>query len=162
MLVRNHQLEPLLDLKSHRTFWAFLFCTRPGPSDSHSGFRIPLGTGGPRTVAACKNPRGNVQKFCQQVYNRLIYRPHNSYQAATANHVRCVWTCNEIECSHDKIIITTVPCYSGKIITHLLLLALLLILHTCNNTDNNKLLIQLCTMGIHIYSWNIPCSFCAL
>ena len=43
--------------------------------------------------------------------------------------------CNEIEGSYDKIIITIVPSYT------LLLLALLLVLHTCNNTNGNKLVI---------------------
>ena len=41
----------------------------------------------------------------------------------------------------DKIIITTVPSYTGKIIVRLLLLALLLVLRTRNNTDGNKLVI---------------------
>ena len=48
---------------------------------------------------------------------------------------------NEIEGSYDKIIITIVPSYTGKNITRLLPLALLLMLHTCNNTDGNKLMI---------------------
>ena len=46
--------------------------------------------------------------------------------------------CNEIEGSYDTIIIIIV---SGKNIIHLLPLALLLVLHTCNNTDGNKLVI---------------------
>ena len=50
-------------------------------------------------------------------------------------------TCNEIEGSYDKIIITIVPSYTGKNITRLLPLALLLVLRTCNNTDGNKLVI---------------------
>ena len=36
---------------------------------------------------------------------------------------------------------TIVPSYTGKKITHLLPLALLLVLHTHNNTDGNKLMI---------------------
>ena len=52
-----------------------------------------------------------------------------------------VWTCNEIEGLYDKIIITIVPSYTGKNITCLLPLALLLVLHTCNNSDGNKLVI---------------------
>ena len=43
--------------------------------------------------------------------------------------------------SYDKIIITIVPSYTGKNITRLLPLALLLVLRTRNNTDGNKLVI---------------------
>ena len=50
-------------------------------------------------------------------------------------------TCNEIEGSYDRIIITIVPSYIGKYITHLLPLALLLVLHIRNNTDGNKLVV---------------------
>ena len=56
--------------------------------------------------------------------------------------------CNEIEGSYDKIIITIVPSYTGKNIMSLLLLALLLVLHTRNNTDGNKLVIF---SGIALY-----------
>ena len=42
---------------------------------------------------------------------------------------------------YDKIIITIVPSYTGKNITHLLPVALLLMLCTRNNTDSNKLVI---------------------
>ena len=55
---------------------------------------------------------------------------------------RCIRTCNEIEGSYDKIIITIVPSYTEKNITRLL--ALLLVLHSCNNTDGNKLVIFSC------------------
>ena len=37
-------------------------------------------------------------------------------------------------------VITIVPSYTGKIITRLLLLALLVMLRTRNNTDSNKLM----------------------
>ena len=56
--------------------------------------------------------------------------------------------CNEIKGSYDKSIITTVPSYTGKSITRLLLLALLLVLRTRNNTDGNKLMIF---SGIALY-----------
>ena len=49
--------------------------------------------------------------------------------------------CNEIEGSYDKIIITIVPSCTGKNITCLLPLALLLVLRTRNSTDGNKLVI---------------------
>ena len=67
---------------------------------------------------------------------------------STTSHVRCIWMCNEIEGSYDKIIITIVPSYTGKNITRLLLLALLLVLRTRNNTDGNKLVIF---SGIALY-----------
>ena len=59
----------------------------------------------------------------------------------TASHMHCIWTCNKIEGSYAKIIITIVPSYTGTNITRLSPLALLLVLHTCNNTDGNKLVI---------------------
>ena len=48
---------------------------------------------------------------------------------------------NEIEGSYDKIVITIVLSYTRKNITRFLPLALLLVLHTRNNTDGNKLVI---------------------
>ena len=50
--------------------------------------------------------------------------------SGTTSHVHCIGTCNEIEGTYDKIIITIVPSYTGKNITHLLPLALLLVLRT--------------------------------
>ena len=40
--------------------------------------------------------------------------------SGTASHMHCIWACNEIEGSYDKIIITIVPSYSGENITRLL------------------------------------------
>ena len=37
--------------------------------------------------------------------------------SGTASHARCVWMCNEIKRSYDKIIITIVPSYTEKNIT---------------------------------------------
>ena len=34
--------------------------------------------------------------------------------SGTASHAHCVWTCNEIEGSHDKIIITIAPRYISE------------------------------------------------
>ena len=58
--------------------------------------------------------------------------------------------CNKIEGSYDKnkIIILIVQSYTGQNITRLLLLALLLVLHTHNHTDGNKLVIF---YGITLY-----------
>ena len=61
--------------------------------------------------------------------------------SGTTSHVRCVWMRNEIKGTYDKIIITIVPSYTGKNITRLWPLALLLMLRTRNNTDGNKLVI---------------------
>ena len=36
--------------------------------------------------------------------------------SGTASHMRCIWVCNEIEGSYDKIIITIVPSFPGKIL----------------------------------------------
>ena len=66
---------------------------------------------------------------------------HARIHIGTTSRVHCIWTCNEIEGSCDKIIITIVPNYTGKNITRLLPLALLLRLRTRNNTDGNKLMI---------------------
>ena len=66
----------------------------------------------------------------------------------TASHVCCIWACNEIKGSYDKIITTIVSSYTGKNITHLLPLALLLVLYTRNNTDGNKVMIF---SGIALY-----------
>ena len=60
----------------------------------------------------------------------------------------CVWTCNEIESSYDKIIITIVPSHTRKNITHLFPLTLLLVLRTGNNIDGNKHMIS---SGIALY-----------
>ena len=68
--------------------------------------------------------------------------------SGTTSHVHRVWMCNEIKGSYDKIIITIVPSYTGKNITRLLPLALLLVLCTRNNTDGNKLVIF---SGIALY-----------
>ena len=46
-----------------------------------------------------------------------------------------------MEGSYDKIIITIAPSYTGNNFTRLLPLALLLVLRTRNNTDDNKLVI---------------------
>ena len=65
----------------------------------------------------------------------------NPYQVRTTSHVRCAWLCNKIKGSYDNIIITIVQSYTGKNITRLLPLALLLVLRIRNNTDGYKLVI---------------------
>ena len=81
-------------------------------------------------------------KACENPYQVL-----QVMRTSGTSHVRCVWPCNEIEGSYDKIIIL-VPNYTGKNITRLLSLALLLVLCTHNNTDSNKLVIF---SGIALY-----------
>ena len=61
----------------------------------------------------------------------------------SASHMHCTWDCTASErpmkqCLYDKIIITRVPTIL-KNTTGLLLLTLLLVLHSHNNTDSNKL-----------------------
>ena len=68
--------------------------------------------------------------------------------SGTASYVHYTWKWNEIEGLYDKIIITIVQSYTGKNIMSLLLLALLLMLHTRNNTDGNKVVIF---SGIALY-----------
>ena len=84
---------------------------------------------------------------CTQFIKSCIFyckSRENPYQVL---QVMCA-ACNEIEGSYDKIIITIVPSYTGKNITRLLLLALLLVLCTHSNTDGNKLVIF---SGIALY-----------
>lgn len=91
-------------------------------------------------------------------------RTHTRYYTIKS-HTHCIWTCNEVIGSyvwwnhyHQ------VPSYTGKNITSLLPLVLLLVLHTCNNTDGNKLRIF---FGIALYrgdTYNIKnsCMHCIL
>ena len=62
--------------------------------------------------------------------------------------IHSVWTCNEIEGSYDKIIITILQSYTGERTTRLLSSVLLLVLRTHDNTDYNKLIIF---YGIALY-----------
>ena len=59
---------------------------------------------------------------------------------------------NEMKGLYAKIIIAIVPSYTEKNVTCLLPLALLLVLHTHNNTDSNKLVIF---SGIALYYGDI-------
>ena len=93
--------------------------------------------------------RENPYQYCKSRENPYqVLQVTRESVSGTTSHVRCVWTCNEIEGSYDKIIITIVPSYTGKNITRLLPLALLLVLRTRNNTDGNKLVIF---SGIALY-----------
>ena len=72
-----------------------------------------------------------------------ILKVTREFVSVTTSHVHAserAHACNEIEGLYDKINITIVPSYTGK---HLLPLALLLMLHTRNKTDTNKLVIFL-------------------
>ena len=95
------------------------------------------------------NVQESMRKPCR--YSQLIktcilyYKSHeNLYQILQSHDLYQVLqvTCAMPEhamSSYDKIIITIVPSYTEKNITRLLPLALLLVLHTHNNTDSNKL-----------------------
>ena len=94
---------------------------------------------------SCENP----YQYCKSRENPYqVLQVTRESVSGTTSHVRYVWTCNEIEGSYDKIIITIVPSYTGENITRLLPLALLLVLRTRNNTDGNKLVIF---SGIALY-----------
>ena len=72
------------------------------------------------------------------VYKKLLCKScENSYQVLL---VTCTASEHAMKMK-DQIIVTIVPSYTGKNITCLLLLALLLVLHTRNNTAGNKLVI---------------------
>ena len=73
-----------------------------------------------------------------------ILQSHDLYQAL---QVTCA-TPEYAMSLYDKIIITIVQSYTEKNITRSLPLALLLVLHTRNNTDSNKLVIF---FGIPLY-----------
>ena len=86
----------------------------------------------------------------QFIKSRIFYcKSHkNPYQVLQVTHAVSERTCHEIKGSYDKIIIIIVPSYTGKNITHLCPLALLLVLCTRNSTDGNKLVIF---SGIALY-----------
>ena len=97
---------------------------------------------------------------CMQVIkSKLFYyksrnNPHQCYNSRKKPYQVLQLMCvrlNEIKGSYDKIITPIVPSYTKKYIPCLLPLALLLLLHTHNNTDRNKLVIQICTLVILVY-----------
>ena len=88
----------------------------------------------------------------QFIKSRIIYyKPHeNPYQYYNSNEnlyqIPEVTRAASERAMKSKVhmiksFITIAPSYTGKTITHLLLLALLLVLCTRNNTDGNKLVI---------------------
>ena len=96
--------------------------------------------------SVCK-PCSCVQFIKAVIFTASHARTHTILQvtqksvSGTASHVRSAWLCNEIKGSYDNIIITIVQSYTGKNITRLLPLALLLVLRIRNNTDGYKLVI---------------------
>ena len=82
-------------------------------------------------------------KSCKNLY-QYYESCKNPYQVL---QVTCT-ACERAMKSYDKIIITIVPRYTEKQITRLLPLALLLMPHTRNNADGNKLVIF---SGIALY-----------
>ena len=84
-------------------------------------------------------------KSCENPYQ---YTSHTRIHISTTLNNVHIWTCNEIRSSDNKIIITIVPSYTERKITCLLLLALLPMLHSHNNTDRNKLMMF---FGITLY-----------
>ena len=76
--------------------------------------------------------RENPYQYCKSREN-----PYQVLQVTCAMSERAM----KSEVRMIKIIITIVPSYTRRNITRLLPLALLLVLHTRNNTDGNKLVI---------------------
>ena len=72
----------------------------------------------------------------------ILLQVIQEFVSGTTSHERWVWPSNEIEGLCNKIITTIVQSYTGKNITRLLALALLLVLCIHNNTDGNKLVIS--------------------
>jgi len=78
------------------------------PIDSHS-----MGVNGEalQLLAVYKKPyfycksRDNLYQVLQVTWESV---------SGTASHARCVWMCNEIKGSYDKIIIIIVPSYTKK------------------------------------------------
>ena len=70
------------------------------------------------------------------VYKKRIFNYKSCENIISyASHACCIWICNEIEGSYDQFIITMVPSYTGRNITHLLPLALLLVtIQTATNS----------------------------
>ena len=60
--------------------------------------------------------RKNPYQCCKSRQNPYqVLQVTRESVSGTTSHVRCVSTCNEIEGSYDKFIITIVPSYTGKI-----------------------------------------------
>ena len=70
------------------------------------------------------------------VYKKLLQVTWESESDTASRALRLVWMRNEVH-----TIKSLLPKYTGKNITHLLLLVLLLVLRIRNNTDGNKLVI---------------------
>ena len=61
---------------------------------------------------SCENP----YQYCKSRENPYqVLQVTREFVSGTTSHVRCVRTCNEIEGLYDKITITIVPSYTGKI-----------------------------------------------
>ena len=95
------------------------------------------------THANVWEPMGGALQLCAVYRNRIFTVITRESVSSTASHSHCVRTCNEIEGLYD----TSTKLYR-KNIAQSLPLALLLVLCTCNNTNGNELMIQLCTMVI--------------
>ena len=104
-----------------------MFCTKAGGG----GFAL-------NEAAVYKKPYFYC-KLCENPYQH--YKSYeNLYQVL---QVTCAASKRAMKSKvqYDKIIITIVPSYTGTILLILLSSVLLLVLHTHNNTDSNKLVI---------------------
>ena len=87
---------------------------------------------------------------CMQFIKSCIFYYKSREDLYQVLQVTC--PCLKIEDLYDKTLPQYYQAIPEKNITHLLLLALLLMLHTCNNTDSNKLVIF---SGIALYCGDI-------
>ena len=85
------------------------------------------------------NVQKSMGKPCSWSY--ISYCKSQRICISTTSYACYVWTYNKIRGLYYEITIIIVPSYTGKNITRLLPLALLLVLRTRNNTDGNKLVI---------------------
>ena len=95
--------------------------------------------GNPCSCMQCIKSHIFYCKSCENPYQYYKSR-ENPYQVLQVTHAASEHAMKS-KVRMIKIIITIVISYTGKNITRLLPLVLLLVLRTCNNTDGNKLVI---------------------
>ena len=102
----------------------------------------------------------------QNLYKAVLFTTsHARIRISTTSHARIciryykshalIWTCNEMKGSYDRIIIIIIPSYTGKSITRLLPLAMLLVLHTRNNRRQQLVIFSSIALYLWWYLYNI-------
>ena len=149
-LTSTFATKQLLSPGDYSCVWA-LETLHPRHMGTIAGLYMYVGTICTSNSCQCMGVNGEALQL-HRVYKNpyFLLQVTQDFVSGTISHVRTS------ECamgSYDKIIITIVPSYTGKNITRLLPLALLLVVRTRNNTDGNKLMIQLCTMVILMHQF---------